>query len=225
MYHDNKSRVTAWVLSLPDIYSYNPSQDLDIAASASPACKRKRKPVQVQELSPPPSVLSMDAEGPETPTKKRQRLHTDLDLTPRPQYETSDDPVKALSHASSSASGRTRSTSPLKRQFLELRLDESGLETKALNVDVLQALPNSEAVSLLRIMRRIGNCKGILPEDLRDQILHNHDIKQDDLDDWDLAFKDSNAFANLPGRIPSAQEIKLLYGSSTQELATEVDRL
>ncbi|KAG5754840.1 hypothetical protein H9Q69_001787 [Fusarium xylarioides] len=160
----------------------------------------------------------MDADVPETPTRKRQRLQidADLELTPRPQYETSNEPLRApSSRASSSASGRTRSTSPLKRQFLELRLDEGGLETKALTVDALEALPNPEAVSLLRIMRRIGNCRGILPQDMRDEILQGHGVKQDGLDDWDLAFKDLNAFAHLPGRIPSAREIELVCNWTT----------
>jgi hypothetical protein len=53
---------------------------------------------------------------------------------------------------------------------MELRLDERGLEMKALTVDVLDALPNPEAASILRTMRRIGNCKGILPQDMREQI-------------------------------------------------------
>lgn len=123
--------------------------------------------------------------------------------------------VNASSRGSSGASGRTRSTSELKRQFLELRLDERGLETKALNVDALESLPNPEAASLLRTMRRIGNCKGILPQDMRDQVLQSHSIKQDDLDAWDLAFKGSDAFAHLPGRIPSAREIELVCNWTT----------
>lgn len=89
------------------------------------------------------------------------------------------------------------------------------METEALNVNVLVALPNTEAASLLRTMRRIGNCKGILPQDMRDQVVQSHSIKQDDLDDWDSAFKDSSAFAHLPGRIPSAREIELVCSWTT----------
>ncbi|KAF5703767.1 methyltransferase [Fusarium globosum] len=173
------------------IYSHKLSQDMDTPGSAPVSPIRERKgnnSVQAQELSPLSSlsILGMDNESPQTPT------------------------IKASSPVSSSASGRTRSTSPLKRQFLELRLDEGGLETKALNVDVLVALPNTEAASLLRTMRRIDNCKGILPQDMRDQVLQSHSIKEDDLDDWGTAFKDSSAFAHLPGRIPSAREIELV---------------
>ncbi|EXL65392.1 hypothetical protein FOPG_18379 [Fusarium oxysporum f. sp. conglutinans race 2 54008] len=143
---------------------------------------------------------------PETPTHKRQRLFlaTDPDLTPRP------DPTRASSVSSSNASGRSRSSSPLKRQFLELRLDASGIETRALTVDGLMAIPNPEAACLLRIIRRISAYRGFLPDRLRDEILQNHNIKGSDLDDWDSAFKDSSAFDDLPGRIPSPGEIRLI---------------
>ncbi|KAK7398734.1 hypothetical protein QQX98_011878 [Neonectria punicea] len=148
-------------------------------------------------------------EDPETPTRKRQQT-TDPELTPRPQHETSNDPIKAPSLSSSNGSGRSRSTSPLKRQFLELRLDEAGTETKALSVDALEALPNPDAASLLRIMRRVGTCKGILPDDRREDILQSHKIEGSDLEDWDSAFKGSSAFAGLPGRIPSPGEVDLV---------------
>ncbi|KAF5635895.1 hypothetical protein F52700_5208 [Fusarium sp. NRRL 52700] len=204
-------------------YSHNLAKDPDTYASTSTSPVRKGErddSVQAQGLSPPPlvSMLSIYTYDPETPTRKRQRLYAqaDLELIPRPQYEPSNEPVRApSSRASSIASGRTRSTSPLMRQFLELRLDERGLETKALNVDALEALPNPEAASLLRTMRRIGNCKGIIPQDLRDQVLKDHGIKREDLDDWDSAFKDSDAFAHLPGRIRSAREIELTCSWTT----------
>ncbi|KAF9776292.1 hypothetical protein IL306_005554 [Fusarium sp. DS 682] len=67
-------------------------------------------------------------------------------------------------------------------------------------------------------MRRIGNCKGILPENLRDEVLRSHGIKHDDLDDWDSAFKDSDAFDGLPGRIPSAEEIELVYAYFSRDV-------
>ncbi|KAF4440792.1 hypothetical protein F53441_12200 [Fusarium austroafricanum] len=142
----------------------------------------------------------------QTPTNKRQRLvlATDPDLTPRP------DPTKASSVSGSSASGRSRSTSPLKRQFLELRLEETGVETRALTVDALLAIPNPEAADLLRVIRRISAYRGFLPDRLRDEILESHNIEGSDLDDWDAAFKDSSAFDDLPGRIPSPGEIRLI---------------
>ncbi|VTT68375.1 unnamed protein product [Fusarium fujikuroi] len=185
-----------WIENLPQIYSHQLSQDIDTTASAPASPTRERKgnnSVQALDLSPLSSlsILGVNYDSPQTLA------------------------IKASSRVSSSASDRTRSTSELKRQFLELHLDERGLETKALNVDALEALLNPEAASLLRTMRRIGNCKGILPQDMRDQVLQSHSIKQDDLDDWDLAFKDSDAFAHLPGRIPSAREIELVCNWTT----------
>jgi hypothetical protein len=157
-------------------------------------------------------------EDPETPTKKRQRLDltTDPELTPRPLYEGSNDPIKAPSLASDNTSGRSRSTSPLKRQFMELRLDKTGLEIKALRVEALEALPNKEAASLLRIMRRIDSRKGILPDNRRDDIIQSHKVDENDLEDWDSAFKASDAFVDLPGRIPSPGEIDLVREWTTE---------
>ncbi|CCT75818.1 uncharacterized protein FFB20_00858 [Fusarium fujikuroi] len=191
-----QDREITWIENLPQIYSHQLSQDIDTTASAPASPTRERKgnnSVQALDLSPLSSlsILGVNYDSPQTLA------------------------IKASSRVSSSASDRTRSTSELKRQFLELHLDERGLETKALNVDALEALLNPEAASLLRTMRRIGNCKGILPQDMRDQVLQSHSIKQDDLDDWDLAFKDSDAFAHLPGRIPSAREIELVCNWTT----------
>lgn len=199
--------IIAWIRDLPETFAYSPSRSCSpyqtpANQKITPSQTRKRK--ATQEPSPPPTVFNM--EDPETPTNKRQRLvlTTDPDLTPKP------DPMRAPSLSSSNASGQSRSTSPLKRQFLELRLEETGVETRALSVDGLMAISNPEAASLLRIMRRIGTCKGFLPERLRDEILQSHNIEGCDLDDWDSAFKDSSAFDDLPGRIPSPKEIRLV---------------
>ncbi|KAH7208501.1 uncharacterized protein BKA55DRAFT_600089 [Fusarium redolens] len=118
--------------------------------------------------------------------------------------------MKTPSLASSSASGRTRSTSPLKRQWAELRLEERGFETEQLDVDALEDLPNPQAASLLRVMRRIGARRGILPDDLREKILRDHNIRKNDLEEWDIAFKDSDAFDGIPCRIPTPSEIRLV---------------
>ncbi|KAF4494009.1 hypothetical protein FAGAP_9863 [Fusarium agapanthi] len=140
-----------------------------------------------------------------TQTYKRQRLFLakDPDLTPRP------DPIRASS-VCSNASGRSRSSSPLKRQFLELRLDTTGVETRAITVDGLMAIPNPEATCLLRIIRRISAYKGFLPDRLGDEILQNHNTEEGDTDNWDSSFQDSSAFDNLPGRIPSPAKIRLI---------------
>ncbi|KAM6508174.1 hypothetical protein FALCPG4_018061 [Fusarium falciforme] len=201
-------RVITWINNLPDTFAWPQPQTRAKPTTIPPSQASKRK--AAQEPSPPATVSDM--EDPETPTRKRQRLDrtTDPELTPRPQHEASNDPMKAPSLSSSNASGRSRSTSPLKRQFLELRLDETGMETKALSVDALEALPNPDAASLLRVMRRIGTCKGILPDDRREEILQSHKIKGSDLEDWDSAFKGSSAFAGLPGRIPSPGEVDLV---------------
>ncbi|KAF5018332.1 hypothetical protein F66182_9693 [Fusarium sp. NRRL 66182] len=205
-------RVIDWIHSLPENSANAAFTSAEQQTWLSQRQSRKRK---AQEPSPPATVADM--EDPETPTNKRQRLvlSKETDLTPRPLYGPSSEPVKAPSLSGSNTSGQSRSTSPLKRQFLELRLDETGVETRALSVDTLKALPNEDAASLLRTMRRIGTCKGILPENKRQEILQDHGIDEGDLDDWDSAFKDSSAFDHLPGRIPSPGEIRLVRELTT----------
>lgn len=206
-------RVIAWIDDLPDSFVWH---QLQTRAKPTPPPSQVSKPNTAQEPTPPATVSDMD--DPETPARKKPRLDrlTDPELTPRPQHEISNDPMKAPSLSGSNASGRSRSTSPLKRQFLELHLDETGMETKALSVDALEALPNPDAASLLRIMRRIGTCKGILPDDRREELLKSHNIKENDLDEWDSTFKRSSAFADLPGRIPSPEEIDLVREWTTE---------
>nr|RBR01193.1 hypothetical protein FVER53263_20803 [Fusarium verticillioides] len=195
-----QDRVIAWIANLPKVSPHKLVQDIDTPASAAGKHERNN-PEQAQErsrLSSSP-ILSIETDGSETLTRKRQQLHAraDREQTTWGQHETSNEHLNAPpSRPSAGASSSTRSISPLKSQFMELRLDKGGLETKALTVDNLEALLNPEAASLLRTMRRIGNCKDVLPQDVGEQILQSHGITQDDLDDWDLAFKESDAFAH-----------------------------
>ncbi|KAH7258063.1 hypothetical protein BKA59DRAFT_434459 [Fusarium tricinctum] len=202
-------RITDWIRGLPDDFTNFPIST-PAEEEAPPPRSQRRKRNKIQEPSPPATIADID--DPKTPTNKGQRLilTTDTELTPRPLHDPSSDPVKAPPLSGSNTSGQSRSTSTLKKQFLELRLDETGVETRALSVDTLKTLPNEDAASLLRIMRRIGTCKGFLPENKREEILQNHGIGDGDLDDWDSAFKESSAFDDLLGRIPSAGEIRLV---------------
>lgn len=122
-------RIIAWIDNLPETFAWHQLQTRAKPTTPPPPSQANKRKA-AQEPTPPATVSDMD--DPETPTRKKQRLDriTDPELTPRPQHETSNDPMKAPSLSSSNASGRSRSTSPLKRQFLELRLDETGMETK-----------------------------------------------------------------------------------------------
>lgn len=83
-------------------------------------------------------------------------------------------------------------------------------------MEALEALPNKEAASLLRTMRRIGTCKGILPDDQREDMIQSHKVEGSDLEDWDSAFKASDKFIGLPGRIPSPGEVDLVREWTTE---------
>ncbi|RSL89394.1 hypothetical protein CDV31_015883 [Fusarium ambrosium] len=210
-------RVIDWIENLPSIFEschHLPQHQSRVERKTGPRIRLNKRKTP-QEPSPPPTASDM--EDPETPTRKKQRLDLfpDLDLTPRGRPEPPMDPTKAPSVSGSNTSGASRSTSPLKRQFLELGLDDTGMETRALTVDALEALPNPDAAALLRTMRRIGTCRGILPDDRRKDILQSHQVKGSDLEDWDLAFKKPTAFTDLPGRIPSPSEIDLVRDWTT----------
>ncbi|KAM0207748.1 hypothetical protein ACHAQD_011918 [Fusarium lateritium] len=194
--------ILAWLQGLPETQIISPVQSPSEQPTALPSRTPKRK--ATQGLSPPATISEM--ERPETPAIKRRRLEPkDLNLTPKALQDTSQDPFKPASQTSSNTSSHSRSSSSLKRQLLALRLDEYGLDTKELSIESLKAIPNDEAVLLLRTMRRISIRKGILPSDHQAHIMKSHEISDDD-DDWELAFKNSSSFMGLPGRIPEPDE-------------------
>ncbi|KAH8654771.1 hypothetical protein BGZ61DRAFT_405238 [Ilyonectria robusta] len=194
-------RISAWIETLPDSFNCPPWQ-------AKTTNKRKA----LQEPSPPATVLDMD----QTPTRKRLRRPdpaTDPDLTPqaRPHNESapSRSPSRVSSVSGSSASSyRPRSSSPLKKQIMGLRLDETGLEIRELKIE---AAPNLEAGLLLSTLDEIGSSLEFLPDNRRDEILGSSMLQGLDPRPWRYSFKSSSEFENLPGRIPSPQEVALVY--------------
>ncbi|KAL6409834.1 hypothetical protein AUP68_06232 [Ilyonectria robusta] len=151
----------------------------------------------------------------QTSTRKRLRgldPETDPDLTPQARpYESapSRSPSGVSSVSGSSASSyRSRSLSPLKKQIMGLRLDETGVEIRELKIE---AAPNLKAGLLLSTLDEIGNGLEFLPDNWRGEILGSLMLQGLDPRPWRYSFKSSSEFETLPGRIPSPQEVALVY--------------
>ncbi|KAK9440297.1 uncharacterized protein VB005_04918 [Metarhizium brunneum] len=98
---------------------------------------------------------------------------------------------------------QSRSPSPLKRQLMALRLDESGLEFRQLQID---EPPVPAAIDLLSDLCDIGNGIEILPEDLRISITNGLSISGPTAHAWRFSFR-ADPPPDLPGRIPSPKAI------------------
>lgn len=89
-----------------------------------------------------------------------------------------------------------------------LRLDETGVEIRELKIE---AAPNLKAGLLLSTLDEIGNGLEFLPDNWRGEILGSLMFQGLDPRPWRYSFKSSSEFETLPGRIPSPQEVALVY--------------
>ncbi|KAF4470686.1 hypothetical protein FALBO_2400 [Fusarium albosuccineum] len=191
----NNGRILAWIETLPEY-----SKDLLTTPVTSP--KRKA----LQELSPPATENDM-----ETPTAKRRKL--DADRTPRAVKSNALN-ISATSSASGSYASSVCSgaTSPIKRQIMGLSLDEGGFDRRLLTIDKPPVL---EAAHIFSSLAEIGDGEGILPMDRRDEVLKSPEVEEAGPRRWRHSFKDSADFENLPGRIPSLQEVATILKRAT----------
>ncbi|KPM42511.1 hypothetical protein AK830_g4079 [Neonectria ditissima] len=190
-----------WINALPDSFAHPASQTKPTKA---PPTVNKRK---LQEPSPPRTILNMA----ETSSPKRQRMldpENDPQLTPRARHETATCPSRASSASASQTSSLSRSSSPLKRQIMRLHLDNTGLELRQLKVE---APPNPQAGELLETLLDISRGLEFLPDDRRAEILGSPALRGKPGREWRFAFKSASELGNLPGRMPSPEEVALVY--------------
>ncbi|KAF4974393.1 hypothetical protein FZEAL_8700 [Fusarium zealandicum] len=150
-------------------------------------------------------------------------------------------PSKRSSISGSSGSlYHSQSSSPLKQQIISLRIDDTGVDIRELEVE---NPPNPEAGHLLAILNDIGSGLEFLPDTLRDDIIGSPMLQGQETSSWRFSFKGADQFDNLPGRIPSPQEVELIYepakdcrelgheeagwnaenhGSAAQEMASQI---
>jgi hypothetical protein len=161
-------------------------------------CDRKRKLSTTSEIpqlvSPPASLENLAME--ETPPRKRRALgFLDPDETPRPR------PLCPSSSASdaSSATG----TPSTRKQLMNLQLSSSGVKYKVLEVDD----PPNAATELVNTLEDIGRAHGILPKTFESDIKEKLRDLNLDARKWRYSFTSMEEKDDLPGRIPSFEEV------------------
>ncbi|KAI1118683.1 hypothetical protein F5Y14DRAFT_223533 [Nemania sp. NC0429] len=194
---NNKESIISWIQGLPES-----------TTSCRPTGPTKRKLVhEEQQLASPPASLEPGHEDNMASTPKRRRLEgsdngSDLDDTPRAVVGD----VPSLSDASSvisSRSGRSGGiSSPTKKLALLQRARE--LEIKALDIYCFPKVAGSD--DLLASMEQIRRGSNILPYHMKstiDKIIGSEALAML----WTTTFQSPEIVDNLPGCIPSFEEV------------------
>ncbi|KAM0247353.1 hypothetical protein ACHAQJ_009887 [Trichoderma viride] len=147
-------------------------------------------------------------------TPKKRRLESqgalfDPDATPRLGSHSL--PSDSGSISASMSSSMSRASSP-KKQMMSLRLDNSGIEYQPLNQ---QTVPKV-ARTLFSVMRGIGRSNDILPDALKPTITQKLTDQTMDLREWRYAFIPEGHTDNLPGRIPSFEEVQKILAKAIE---------
>lgn len=187
--------VTLWLRDLPD-YQLEGSHPPATAAE-------KRKAIHL--ISPPHSVEQDDM--PQSTPKKRRITNNafDPDLTPRAR-PNGPESTSTLSDTSSGVS-RVSSSSP-KKQLMNLRLEESGVEIRALDPD---HPPSAGAAGLLKSIKSIGRTMKILPHAVKSSTADSLRARKLAVDEWEHAFRPADDEEQLPGRLPSFEEVEHIH--------------
>ncbi|KAH6867869.1 hypothetical protein B0T10DRAFT_524092 [Thelonectria olida] len=181
--------IISWIRSVPE------------ETSSPPKGPKKRR--ADQQLTSPPASLDSNGHNMASTPKKR-RLQTgenalDLDATPRPGP-----------HSSASFSNTSSTTSSPKKQLMSLRLSESGVEIKPLDVN---ASPEA-AQDFVSTMEEIGRAHDILPQALEATIIEQVKARDMDHRKWRYSFKPE--VDTLPGRIPSFKEVEKIRRKASE---------
>ncbi|KAL7784631.1 hypothetical protein V8C37DRAFT_344969 [Trichoderma ceciliae] len=213
---DNISRILSWVDSLPKAVEHDNSLPSDATR------KRKRKIAPSSCLaSPPASFESADSNNTMASTPKKRQLGNvdalaDLEVTPRPGTRSfaSSSASISLSQATSESGSMARASSS-KKQMMCLSLSET-VEYKSIWMETKPEV----ADSLLQTMDDFRRRLKIIPHGLRHLIaqkLEDRNRKAEYDRKWNFCFKPEGiADDDLPGRIPSFEEIERVLRKSRQ---------
>lgn len=201
---DNTS-IHAWIQSLPKFASPNA-----LPEPASPNATRKHKIISDHNLASPPSSCKKAEDMASTPQQKKRRVEGpgtqfNPDVTPRPGSHIISSSAASISASKTSSVSRASST---KKQMMSLRLSYTGFECEPLDESTVPEV----AKTLCMIMTDIGRGLDIIPDALK-SMLADQSI---DFNRWRHAFKPADAPDNLPGRIPSFEEIKRVLVEATE---------
>ncbi|KAL7783409.1 hypothetical protein V8C37DRAFT_49455 [Trichoderma ceciliae] len=192
--------ILTWVNALPE--------------PASPNATRKRKTISDYHLASPPSSYREADDNSNmisTPQKKRRlesqgaQFDPDPDVTPRPGSRSI--PSSSASISASEASSMSRASST-KKQMMSLRLSYIGIECEPLDEDTVPEV----AKTLCVVITDIGRGLNILPNALKPMLVD----QSINLSRWKYSFKPADEPDNLPGRIPSFEEIKRVLVEATE---------
>ncbi|KAM0251889.1 hypothetical protein ACHAQJ_007951 [Trichoderma viride] len=207
----DKKSIINWINDLEPASDPASLNFLEIASPGSPKQAapnaRKRKAISSYSLaSPPPSDTEGDDDNNMTSTPQKKRRF-DPDATPRPG------PRSIPSSAASETSSISKQSST-KGQIMDLRLGDTGIEYETLNGDTVPAV----AKTLFFTMSNIGQGFDILPDALKQTIINDQELTVESVkrSEWRCAFKSDNEPDNLPGRIPSIAQIKVILELATQ---------
>ena len=217
--HKWRRSIVAWIHSLPDQNDRHPEG------------VRKRKLVPAtschnQQLASPPASLGDDdmSKMELTPKKRRRGRSTtgefaDPDATPRPGTRSIAISSGSFSGSASETSSVASGTPSAKTQLMKMRLCESGVECKFLDVD---AAPDV-AQKLVSTMEEIGRALDILPHALGTTIIEKVKARSLDHRKWRHSFKSAEEQDGLPGRIPTFEEVENIHrkASECQEFSHE----
>ncbi|KAL6871969.1 hypothetical protein J3F83DRAFT_733295 [Trichoderma novae-zelandiae] len=218
----NAESIVAWVNALEGA-SPNPLEPIcDPTTLNFPETARKRRKISSQSLTSATFAYIGAGAGEGTNTKssprKKPRLGSEdavfnPDATPRPGSR-SISPSASVATSDTNSVSRSRSrTSSVKRQMMRLRLGETGIDYQPLNETTVPDV----AKMLFLTMTEYGRCQRILPDALKQHITET--LKMDEIlcRQWQYCFKTERDPADdLPGRIPSLEEIQTLLAMATE---------
>jgi hypothetical protein len=202
----NLESIFAWIQGLPD----HPRKRRRTAATR----------YQEQQLASPPASLKDDTYTKMASTPKRRRLQgpsnlgslLDPDTTPRPGIRSIASSSGSFSTSASETSSMASGTPSTKKQMMNLRLSESGVECKPLDVD---AAPDA-AQKLVSTLEEIGRAHDILPHALEHTIIAKVKARNMDHRKWRHSFLPAEEPDGLPGRIPTFEEVEKIHRKANE---------
>ncbi|RFU77192.1 hypothetical protein TARUN_5043 [Trichoderma arundinaceum] len=148
-----------------------------------------------------------------TPQKKRrfEAALFDPDATPRLGSRSLPSDSGSISRPASVASSKSRASSP-KKEMMSLRLSVTGVD-----LEPLTALTVPEAArALFTILKDIERGHDILPHALKLTIEQKLKEQRMDLSEWRYAYMPEDHIDNLPGRIPSFEEVEKVLAKAME---------
>lgn len=133
------------------------------------------------------------------------------------QYVSPDSGSPSLKGNSHSALQRAHSTSeessPESEKIMRMGLDDPGVEFQLLQK--VYSVPKA-AKTLVHVMDDVDKGIGILPDALKPSIKHKLTGDECEYWRWESVFRPPGKVDNLPGRIPSVEEVKKIFRNALE---------